>query len=83
MSSAGEDEFLLKWHDHHQSFFLLVEEMVLRDQLTDVTLACVGSEGEADLQLIPAHSLMLSVCSPYFRTLLSGEALMLTNKNTS
>ena len=72
MSSTGEDEFLLKWHDHHQSFFLLVEEMVLRDQLTDVTLACVGSE-DADLQLIPAHSLMLSVCSPYFRTLLTGD----------
>ena len=81
MSSTGDDEFLLKWHDHHQSFFLLVEEMVLRDQLTDVTLACVGSEtGQADLQLIPAHSLMLSVCSPYFRTLLSGK--ISSNQNT-
>ena len=37
---ATEDEFLLKWHDHHQSFFLLVEELVMREQLTDVTLAC-------------------------------------------
>jgi len=59
---------LLKWHDHHQSFFLLVEELVLREQLTDVTLACVGPD---DQQLISAHSLMLSVCSPYFRSLLS------------
>jgi len=65
---AAEDEFLLKWHDHHQSFFLLVEELVMREQLTDVTLACGHNE---DQQLLSAHSLMLSVCSPYFRTLLS------------
>ena len=66
--SSPEDEFLLKWHDHHQSFFLLVEELVMREQLTDVTLACGGGE---DQQLLSAHSLMLSVCSPYFRSLLS------------
>jgi len=66
--SAAEDEFLLKWHDHHQSFFLLVEELVMREQLTDVTLACGHNE---EHQLLSAHSLMLSVCSPYFRTLLS------------
>ena len=63
-----DDEFLLKWHDHHQSFFLLVEELVMREQLTDVTLACGGGEEQ---QLLSAHSLMLSVCSPYFRSLLS------------
>jgi hypothetical protein len=63
-----EDEFLLKWHDHHQSFFLLVEELVMREQLTDVTLACGDATSH---QLLSAHSLMLSVCSPYFRTLLS------------
>jgi len=67
---AADDEFLLKWHDHHQSFFLLVEELVVREQLTDVTLACGDGESQ---QLLPAHSLMLSVCSPYFRSLL-GEA---------
>lgn len=63
-----DDEFLLKWHDHHHSFFLLVEELVMREQLTDVTLACGGGEEQ---QLLSAHSLMLSVCSPYFRCLLS------------
>ncbi len=26
----GEEEFLLKWHDHHSSFFLLLEELVTR-----------------------------------------------------
>ena len=37
---ASDEEFLLKWHDHHQSFFILVEELVQLEQLTDVTLAC-------------------------------------------
>ena len=71
MMSSPEDEFLLKWHDHHQSFFLLVEELVLRDQLTDVTLACGAPD--TDQQLLSAHSLMLSVCSPYFRALLADN----------
>eukprot|EP00088_Acartia_fossae_P019347 TRINITY_DN21291_c0_g1_i3.p1 TRINITY_DN21291_c0_g1~~TRINITY_DN21291_c0_g1_i3.p1 ORF type:complete len:475 (+),score=92.54 TRINITY_DN21291_c0_g1_i3:240-1664(+) len=63
MMGDGE-EFLLKWHDHHNSFFQLVEELVAREQLCDVTLSC----GDV---ILNAHSLMLSVCSPYFRTLLS------------
>jgi len=64
MSVKSEEEFLLKWHDHHSSFFLLVEELVTREQLTDVTLSCGDT-------ILNAHSLMLSVCSPYFRGLLS------------
>jgi len=73
--SPPEDEFLLKWHDHHQSFFVLVEELVTREQLTDVTLACAPDSPSGlengGYQLLQAHSLMLSVCSPYFRSLLS------------
>ena len=30
MGGEVEEEFLLKWHDHHTSFFLLVEELVTR-----------------------------------------------------
>jgi len=63
MMGEGE-EFLLKWHDHHNSFFQLVEDLVAREQLCDVTLSC----GDV---ILNAHSLMLSVCSPYFRMLLS------------
>jgi hypothetical protein len=33
---------------------------VCREQLTDVTLSCGGT-------ILNAHSLLLSVCSPYFR----------------
>ena len=30
ISMGDGDEFLLKWHDHHNSFFSLVEELVAR-----------------------------------------------------
>jgi len=60
----SEEEFLLKWNDHHASFFNIVEDLCRTEQLCDVTLACGG-------QVFETHKLILSVCSPYFRTLLN------------
>eukprot|EP00088_Acartia_fossae_P063100 TRINITY_DN7669_c0_g1_i2.p1 TRINITY_DN7669_c0_g1~~TRINITY_DN7669_c0_g1_i2.p1 ORF type:complete len:497 (+),score=121.60 TRINITY_DN7669_c0_g1_i2:105-1595(+) len=60
----AQEEFLLKWNDHHVSFFNIVEELCRSEQLCDVTLACGG-------QVFETHKLILSVCSPYFRALLS------------
>jgi hypothetical protein len=36
--------------------------VLCREQLTDVTLSCGGT-------ILNAHSLLLSVCSPYFRSI--------------
>lgn len=57
-----EEELLLKWDDHHKSFFELAEDLCHQEQFIDVTLSC----GEHNF---PAHKLVLSVCSPYFRHL--------------
>jgi len=57
-----EEELLLKWDDHHKSFFELAEDLCHQEQFIDVTLSC----GEHNF---PAHKLILSVCSPYFRNL--------------
>lgn len=65
VKSEGEEtveELLLKWDDHHRSFFELAEELCHSEQFIDVTLSC----GEHNF---PAHKLVLSVCSPYFRHL--------------
>jgi len=62
----AQEEFLLKWNDHHTSFFHIVEELCRTEQLCDVTLACGG-------QVFETHKLILSVCSPYFRTLLGSH----------
>ena len=60
---SGE-EFLLKWNDHHNSFFSIMQDLCSSDTLTDVTLACGG-------QLFEAHKLMLCVCSSFFRSILA------------
>ena len=62
----AQEEFLLKWNDHHASFFTIVEDLCRTEQLCDVTLACGG-------QVFETHKLILSVCSPYFRTLLNSR----------
>jgi hypothetical protein len=61
-TESMEEELLLKWDDHHKSFFELAEDLCHQEQFIDVTLSC----GEHNF---PAHKLILSVCSPYFRQL--------------
>ena len=56
------EDFMLKWNDHHSLFFLGAEELCESEEYTDVTLA-------AGTKLFPAHKLILSICSPYFRQL--------------
>jgi len=62
----SQEEFLLKWNDHHASFFTIVEDLCRSELLCDVTLACGG-------QVFETHKLMLCVCSPYFRALLTAR----------
>lgn len=61
-TESMEEELLLKWDDHHKSFFELAEDLCHQEQFIDVTLSC----GDHNF---PAHKLILSVCSPYFRHL--------------
>ena len=61
-----QGELLLKCYDHHASFFTIVEDLCRAGQLCDVTLACGG-------QVFEPHKLILSVCSPYFQTLLNSR----------
>jgi len=53
---------MLKWNDHHTLFFVGAEELCESEEYTDVTLA-------AGSKFFPAHKLVLSICSPYFRQL--------------
>ena len=40
----SQEEFLLKWNDHHNSFFSIMKELSESEVLTDVTLACGGKK---------------------------------------
>lgn len=60
-----EEEYILQWNDHKYNFFSLAADDLFRsEELTDVTVCC----GD---QLFDAHRLILSVCSPYFRSMLA------------
>lgn len=60
--SDETDDLMLRWEDHHKSFFELAEDLCHQEQFIDVTISC----GD---QNFPAHKLILSVCSPYFKNL--------------
>ena len=60
----SQEEFLLKWNDHHNSFFVIMEELCASELLTDVTLACGG-------QVFETHKIMLCACSNFFRQILT------------
>lgn len=60
--SDDTDDLMLRWEDHHKSFFELAEDLCHQEQFIDVTISC----GDHNF---PAHKLILSVCSPYFKNL--------------
>ena len=69
-----DDEYILKWRDYQSNFFALAEELYLSESLTDVTLCCKG-------KFFEAHRLVLSVCSPYFRSLFAQSGHVHANKH--
>ena len=46
MEDNQQEEFLLKWNDHHNSFFAIMQDLCSSEVLTDVTLACGGQVKE-------------------------------------
>ncbi|XP_046387395.1 broad-complex core protein isoforms 1/2/3/4/5-like isoform X5 [Ischnura elegans] len=63
--SVGEDDaeqFSLRWNNFHNNLTLGFHELLEEEDLVDVTLACDG-------KYVQAHKIVLSVCSPYFKSL--------------
>lgn len=58
----SNEDFLLKWNDHHKLFFAGAEDLHSNEEFTDVTL----SAGD---KIMRAHKFVLSICSPYFHSL--------------
>jgi len=59
----GEQQFFLKWNDFQNNMVSSFKHLRDEKSFTDVTLACDG-------QTCKAHKMVLSACSPYFKTLL-------------
>lgn len=77
---AEDEQFSLCWNNFNNNLSAGFHDSLCRGDLVDVTLAAEG-------QLVKAHRLVLSVCSPYFRKMFTqmpanqhafGEYLYLT-----
>jgi len=66
---SGE-KFCLKWNDFESNISHAFRDLRSDGELFDVTLACSDDNSNANKQLIQAHKVILSACSPFFRNLL-------------
>lgn len=60
---ADQQQFFLKWNDFQSNMVTSFRHLRDEKSFTDVTLACEG-------QTCKAHKMVLSACSPYFKSLL-------------
>ncbi|XP_046654573.1 uncharacterized protein LOC124348411 isoform X1 [Daphnia pulicaria] len=57
-------EFCLRWNNHHNTLISVLDTLLMKERLVDVTLAAEG-------QFINVHRIVLFACSQYFEELLS------------
>lgn len=60
---GAEQQYSLRWNDFHTSILSSFRHLRDQEDFVDVTLACDGCS-------FTAHKVVLSACSPYFRSLL-------------
>eukprot|EP00091_Calanus_sinicus_P010161 TRINITY_DN23640_c0_g1_i1.p1 TRINITY_DN23640_c0_g1~~TRINITY_DN23640_c0_g1_i1.p1 ORF type:complete len:114 (-),score=21.09 TRINITY_DN23640_c0_g1_i1:39-380(-) len=63
---ASEENFCLKWSDFERNMSKAFSQLKNDEDFFDVTLACDGN-------MVQAHKVILSACSPYFRYLLKSN----------
>ena len=61
---SGPENYSLKWQHFHQSIASAFKDLRNDDEFLDVTIAC-----DEDQQ-IQAHKVIISACSPYFKSML-------------
>lgn len=61
-NSSQQQQYCLKWNSFHSNMSDVFQNMLVHENLVDVTLACEGAS-------IKAHKMILAACSPYFQNL--------------
>ena len=64
MGSGLQENYSLKWQNFHQSLASSFKELRSDDEFLDVTIAC------DEEQQVQAHKVIISACSPYFKSML-------------
>ncbi|XP_023940141.2 protein tramtrack, beta isoform isoform X1 [Bicyclus anynana] len=62
MVKMATQRFCLRWNNHQTNMLSVFDQLLHAETFTDVTLAVEG-------QLLKAHKMVLSACSPYFQAL--------------
>lgn len=62
MTAIDAEQFSLRWNNFHNNLTAGFHDLLLGEDLVDVTLAAEG-------KFVQAHKMVLSVCSPYFKDL--------------
>lgn len=70
----AEQQYSLRWNDFHSSILSSFRHLRDEEDFVDVTLACDGCS-------FTAHKVVLSACSPYFRSLLKVRNCSVANLN--
>ncbi|KAL1513350.1 hypothetical protein ABEB36_002771 [Hypothenemus hampei] len=60
--NMATQRFCLRWNNHQSNLLSVFDQLLHDESFVDVTLAVEG-------QLLRAHKMVLSACSPYFQTL--------------
>jgi hypothetical protein len=63
---GSSEKFCLRWNDFESNISVAFRELREDKDVFDVTLAC-------DDDQIQAHKVILSACSPFFRSILKGN----------
>ncbi|CAL4090532.1 unnamed protein product [Meganyctiphanes norvegica] len=63
---GAHQQFCLRWNDFHTNISAAFVSLREDEEFVDITLACEGKQ-------VKAHKMVLSACSPYFKSLLTGN----------
>lgn len=61
-ANMATQRFCLRWNNHQSNLLSVFDQLLHDESFVDVTLAVEG-------QLLRAHKMVLSACSPYFQAL--------------
>ncbi|XP_011302234.1 protein tramtrack, alpha isoform isoform X1 [Fopius arisanus] len=64
--AMASQRFCLRWNNHQSNLLSVFDQLLHDEAFVDVTLAVEG-------QLLKAHKMVLSACSPYFQALFVGH----------
>lgn len=63
-NNGQSQRFCLRWNNHQSNLLAVFDQLLTSEAFVDVTLAVEG-------QMLRAHKMVLSACSPYFQVFIN------------